>query len=228
MKKILLVDEATTFLDREKSILNRSDFKIFTASSSEKALAMHKVEKMDLIVVSLDMRHISGDTLCSMIRSDEGTKRVSIIIVCNNTKADLDRVSRCKANTYVSRPIRPLLFLEKVSQFLDIPARKCYRVLLKVKVNGNTGNESFFCSSRNISVSGILIETDKYLEKGSNVTCSFFLPGESRTSVSVDGEIVRAAKTSADLYQFGIRFNAMETGDREAITAFVNRQAPVF
>lgn len=223
MKKILIVDELNTFIDREKSLLSREDFRIFTANSSEKALAIHKAEKMDLIVVSLDMPDISGDRLCSLLRRDNGTRQVSTIIVCNDTKADLDRVSRSRANTYITRPVRPVQFLEKVSGLLDIPERKSYRVLLKVKVNGKTGLESFFCSSQNISISGLLIETDKYLEKGDTLSCSFFLPGAAR--IAVDGEVVRATKKSPDMFQYGIRFIGLERKDREAIDAFVNKQS---
>ena len=53
--------------------------------------------------------------------------------------------------------------IEKVGQLLEIPERKSYRVLLKVTINGRLTTETFYCSSQNISASGILIETEKTL-----------------------------------------------------------------
>src|SRR3990172_4411493 len=218
MKKILIVDDLRTYIERQKSILSRSDFRIFTAQSSEEALALHKIEKVDLLIVDMDMPVNSGDRLCSIIRNDENLKQVSVILVCNNSAADISRAGRCKANAYITKPIHPVEFLEKVGQLLDIPARKSYRVLLKVTVNGMAGSESFFCSSQNISFSGILIETEKAFEKGRRISCSFFLPNSER--IITDGEIVRSVKKSETMYQYGVRYVDLAPKYRAAIDEF--------
>ena len=80
MKKLLIVGNIQQFMATEKNILNRADIKIFTAQSGEKALEIHRTERVDLIITELDMPGISGDKLCSLIRKDEELKHVSIII----------------------------------------------------------------------------------------------------------------------------------------------------
>jgi len=204
-------------------MLARSDFRIFTATSGEEALTIHKREQVDLIIVDLDMSGISGDKLCSLIRNNPALKQVSVIIVCTGTASDLQRVSRCKANAHVTKPLRPMQFLEKVGQLLDVPERKSYRVLLKVTVDGEDGRESFFCSSQNISASGILIETDKVLAKGDRISCSFFLPRSEHVVASA--EVMRIAPSSNGTYHYGIRYLDLDPAYRAAIEAFIASRA---
>ena len=223
MKKILIVDDLASFVDREKSILNRADFKIFTATSGEEALKIHKAEHMDMIVTDLEMPGIPGDKLCSIIRQDESLKNVSVIIVCSNSAADRAKVARCQANAYITKPIRPVEFLEKVSQLMDIPERQSYRVLLRVKVKGKTTAEPFFCSSRNISVTGLLIETDKILEKGDIISCSFFLPKSE--CIVTDAEVMRVVKSDENTHQYGVRYLDISPQFRSSIELFIKSKS---
>jgi CheY-like chemotaxis protein len=218
MKKILIVDDVATFIEKEKTILSRADFQLFSATSGKEALALHRAKEMDLIITDLDMPDMSGDRLCTAIRKDPTLKKVSVIIVSSGGKAELERTERCGANAHVAKPIKPVQLLEKVSQLLDVPERKSYRVILKVTVNGKDRNESFFCSSRNISSSGMLIETDKFLEKRDRISCSFFLPNSER--ITVEGEIVRIVQ-EGKAYHYGIRYIDMSAQQRSAVDAFI-------
>jgi CheY-like chemotaxis protein len=222
MKKVLLVDSIKVLIEKERTILNRADIKIFTATSSDDALAIHKKEKVDLIVADLDMPGFSGDKLCAAIRNDEDLKHVSFILICRGSESDLHRVARCKANVHLTKPIRPLQFLESVSRLLDIPERKNYRVLLKATVNGKFGNEPFFCSSQDISVTGLLIETDKTLEKGDVMSCSFFLPGAAK--IVTDAEVMRVVK-SDDMLRYGVRYVSLQPASKAALKAFIENRS---
>jgi CheY-like chemotaxis protein len=223
MKKVLLVDDLKTFIEKERTILNRSDIKIFTATSSEEALAVHRKEKVDLIIADLDMPGISGDKLCTIIRNDEDLNHVSFILVCGGSESDLQRVARCKADVHVTKPIRPLQFLESVSGLLDMPERKSYRVLLRATVNGKFGNEPFFCSSQDISATGLLLETDKALEKGDVMTCSFFLPGAER--IITDTEVMRVVKSGEGTLRYGVRYVGLQPASKTAIESFIEKRS---
>ncbi len=223
MKKVLLVNDLKTILEKEKTILNRSDITIFTAASGEEALTIHRKEKVDLIVADIDMPGISGDKLCSLIREDDGLKYVSFIILCRGSESDLHRVSRCKANLHVTKPIRPLQFLESVGRLLDIPERKSYRVLLKAKIDGKFDNEPFFCSSQDISATGMLIETDKTLEKGDIMNCSFFLPGAAK--IATGAEVMRVVKSDDGLLRYGVRYSGLPSAHKAAIEAFIKKRS---
>lgn len=223
MRKIIIASGLRPFVEKEKSILKRADFRIFTASSGEEALNIHKAEKADLIIADLDMPVISGDKLCSLIREDEEVKKVSIIIVCTNRKSDLERCVNSGANSYITKPVDPAHLIEKVGTLLNIPERRSYRVLIKVEVKGKFMNVPFFCSSQDLSASGILLETDKPLAKGDTVYCSFFLPNSER--VIADGEIVRIVRKALRTFQYGVKFISLDRDCKAAIEAFINNWA---
>lgn len=220
MKKILIVDDLRPFVEREKSILNRQDFELFTALSGDEALGLHKAHKMDLIITDLDMPRMSGDQLCSLIKKDPTLKKVSIIMVCTRKQDDLEKCLRCGADGYITKPIKKQELIEKVNHCLNIPFRKDFRVLIKVSVKGRFGAEPFFCISRDISKSGILIETEKVLARGDIISCSFFIPDEER--IIVDGEVMRVVKEKAS-YQYGVMFLNLEPEYEKAIGRYVER-----
>ncbi len=223
MKKVLIVDDLRTFVDKEKGILDRSDIKIFTATSGAEALAVHRAERVDLIIVDLDMPGMNGDKFCSIIRRDEVLKQVSIIIACDGTESDIARIRQCKANSYITKPIRPVQFLESVGRFLDVPERKSYRVLLKARVEGKFDNEPFYCSSQNISVSGLLVETEKVLEKGDVLSCSFFLPGSE--CIVTDAEVMRTVRGAENSMSYGMRFVNLRPAFKAAIETFIEKRS---
>ena len=219
MKKILLVNSIQSVLEQEKGFLARSDFRILSAASGKEALRVHREEKADLIVADLDMHDVGGDMLCTLVRQDKQIRNVSCLLVCSNSAEDLKRVARCGANGWIARPVDAAKLLAKVEQFLAIAIRSSYRVLVKVKVHGTTDTETFFCTSENISASGILIETDNLLNKGDRITCSFFLPGCKQ--IVVEGEVARSAKKAEETHQYGVRFVNLTLEASEEIEKFI-------
>ncbi len=220
MKKILLATSPKTLIDTEKGILNRTDLKIFTTTSGKEALSIHRDEKVDLAILELEMPEINGDTLCSIIRKDDELKKVSLIIICNNNLSDMKRYSKCRANSYIAIPINPVILMEKVSELINISERKSYRVILNASVNGQHMNQSFLCYSRDISSSGILIETDKVLAAGDTILCSFYL----RNSIIIsEGKVVRSDKKTieSDINQYGINFSDLTPNSKSTIEAYI-------
>jgi len=217
-KKILIVDNLEGMLEREKTILNRVSFEIFTTSTGHEALSIHREHQVDLMVISLELPDMSGDKLCSLIRKDADLRQVSVILTCNNDPDCIERATRCGANAHITKPFHSGQLTEKVTKLLSIPQRQSYRVLIRISLKGNVDNEPFFCSSRDISSTGIMIETDKQLAKGDLLSCSFFLPGFGK--INADGEIMRT-DNSGDNARYGIRFRYLEPQYKNGIDAFI-------
>ena len=222
MKKILILKDIKADADKKGGILTRASFRIITANSNKEVLEMHKQENFELIITKLKSPGLDGDDLCSLIRKDEKLCRVSVIIVCDNNKTDVDRSSNCGANAVLTTPVSPDVLSNLVFNLLNIPARESYRVLINVQVNGKHGNKSFLCSSVNISCSGLLIETGKKLDLGDNVSCSFFLRGVKK--MTLNGTIVRG-NTKVDINQYGIKFDHINLEDRTSIEAFIQSKS---
>jgi DNA-binding response OmpR family regulator len=219
MKKILLVNSVIAFFDRNKGLLNRSEFQILTAVTGNDALKAHRQEQADLIIAELNMPDMQGDELCTLIRMEKKLKNVSVILVCDDTPEYRARIAHCGANAWVTKPINPEKLLESIGQLLAVSTRKGYRVLLRAHVHGERETSPFFCTSHNISATGIMFETDKLLDLGDRITCSFFLPGASQ--VKADGEIVRAVKMPDDNVHYGVRFIHLAPDYRGEIECFI-------
>jgi CheY-like chemotaxis protein len=222
MKKIIVSESVKRVIDRGDDFFSRSGFSILIAPTGEDVLILHRLEESDLIVVDLNMPIIAGDELCMRIREDDSLKDASIILVHSYKKADIKRCKDCGANDCLAEPVGPEELFNAVSNLFSIPKRESMRVLMRVTVKGNVEQKFFFSISRDISSSGILIETDNILSKGGHITCSFFIKSQQ---MIVNGEIVRILKKGPDRYQYGIKFINLDRKSKSMIEEFVkNRQ----
>jgi DNA-binding response OmpR family regulator len=225
MKKILVTNNVMTIIEKEKGFFNREGIKLLSAATTDNVLSIHRTERVDIIIAELHTPGMKIEELCSAIRSDK--EFVSMIILCPDNAADIEKSARCKANAVLTLPVDTAQLLEKVRQLLEISWRESYRVLVSVSVSGTSKDKSFFCRSENISITGMLIETEKVFEKGDQLSCSFFLPDSAQ--IKTTGEIVRVMKQVAGskTCQYGIRFSALPAEAKSAIEVFVERKSQV-
>ncbi len=201
-------------------MLDREDFRIFTAKSGPEALEIHRANKMDLILTDLNIPDMPGDELAMEIRRDPGMKRVSIIMITSLRRADLERCAGCGANDYITRPIDSRKLLHKAARLIDVQERRDLRVLIKARVIGSFGREPFFGTTCNVSASGLLLETDKTLARGDEISSSFFLPDTER--VTARGVVVRVARQEK-IYHYGIKFQDLPEQDKKMIEDYISR-----
>jgi CheY-like chemotaxis protein len=224
MKKILVADPLKSLIEEENSFC-AGRCEIVHRGDERGLLALHQAEKVNLIISPLDLPGMSTDRLFSAIRSDRHLRSVSLIIVCSHTTADKKRADQCCPNAILTLPVNSELLLEKVRSFLNISGRESYRVLLSVNIEGSSRETSFFCRSENISTTGLLIETDRDLEDGDRLKCSFFLP-DSRHIIAT-GEIVRKIEQpeKSVMKRYGVKFDTLHPDARAAIDVFIEKKA---
>lgn len=220
MKKILLVNAARYFFDEGKSLLERKDFRVFHALSAAGAMEVHQQENVDLIVADFAISDMSGDVLCARLRENSETRLASFILVCSDNPAELLRAKQCGANICLKRPFSARTLLDHVEKMLSISVRRGYRVLLRAQVKGARDNATFFCTSQNISATGILIETDRAMEIGDQLTCSFYIPGSAQ--ISAEGEVARTETMPDGKHQYGVRFTGLLPEQTREIEKFIN------
>ena len=223
MKKVIVAKDIRRVLEGEKSFLNRSGIRIFTAASNEKALALHRSVKADLIIAKLDMPEMSGERLCSLIRDDEELRGVSVIIISSDADSDLERCVQCRANVFFSSPVQSALLLHELHKLLHVSPRMSCRIPLSVKLRGKSKAIPFTGYTENISTSGILFRSPALLFEGDIITCSFSLPGS--IPITANAEIVRCVgkESGHDSNNYGIRF--IDPGPRaiSALSAFIKK-----
>ncbi|MEA2569500.1 MAG: hypothetical protein QOI24_1501 [Acidobacteriota bacterium] len=118
-KKILLVDDSNTILMMEKFILKNGPYDLITASNGEEAVSKASEQIPDLILLDVIMPKMGGFDACKLIRSNETTSNIPIIMV--TTRGEAANVETGWANgctDYVTKPINTIELLAKVRSYL--------------------------------------------------------------------------------------------------------------
>lgn len=218
MKKIIIARNLLDDLEESNTIFIRSGITFFPAWSSEEILNLHGVKRADLVITDAALPLMGGAKLCSRIRNDVELKYVSILVIGDETD---DSVAQCReagANAVIRRPLEPGILLWQAAELLVIPHRKDMRVLLRVSIKGMEGNTPFFARSQNISLSGMLLETDRILKQGDRLTCAFNI---AHSEVILTCMVERIEKTASKRNRYGVRFLNSDTKSLIIIENFV-------
>ncbi len=221
MKKVLIAHELHALLEQDRSFLDRTDLRVFVAATNDEALNIHRAERVDLIISKLDLPGMASEKLYGLIREDAALRTVSTILCCANTPEAIKKSSQCRVNAVLLEPLHSVLLMAKAQQLLDIAAREMIRVLLGVIIDGRFGDEAFYCRTKNISATGMMIETRKRLVEGARLTCQFYLPDATRIQAS--GKIVRIIQqTSGDEdHQYGLMFTDIAPEIKQLLADFI-------
>src|SRR6266850_4689353 len=119
---ILIVDDHVENIVALRSVLQRDDYDIVTASSGAEAL--RKILKHDFAVILLDvlMPGLDGFQTAQLIRERERSKSIPILFL-TATGSDLgmiDRAYSVGAVDYLIKPLDPDVVRAKVSVFVDL------------------------------------------------------------------------------------------------------------
>jgi DNA-binding response OmpR family regulator len=203
MKKIIIARNIMHAIGNHDTIFQRSNITTFPARTSEEILNLHGVHKADIIITEESLPLMGGIKLCSAIRSDAGLKNVSMIMICEGSEPSLSRCRDAQVNIVLPKPLDPSQLTWKVSELLLAPQRQDMRTLLHVSLTGLEKDSTFLGVSHNISISGMLFETDRVLKNGDRMTCTFQL---GKREIVAEAEVKRLVRLSPGRFHYGVRF----------------------
>lgn len=226
MKKILVAHAVHNYLKHDPEFREWTGIVVFVAASNDEALEIHRAERVDLIITDLKAPGMSSSEFCAAVRDDLDLRTVSIIVICANEIEAIEEGLRCRANAILLRPVHPLVLMTKARQLVNVPPRGAYDALVRVRIQGEAGEKTFFCRSQNISAAGMLIETEQQLNEGMRIECSFLLPGSTQVA-HMPMKIVRAAgQTGAEnVRQYGAMFTDMPSAVRQLLVDYGKRMS---
>lgn len=222
MKKIIVAENLLPVFDSNKSIFRRGGISLFAAQSSEEIMNLHGAKNADLIITDQALPLMGALKLCAAIRRDDQLKKVSIIVTGDNSGESGVPCLAAGANAFIPAPVDPVALFSTVSELLLVPQRKDMRVLLRASVKGHEGDASFFAASQNISISGMMLETDRSLVPGDRLTCAFNI---AHSEIRVSCMIMRADQISSGRHRYGVNFLNLDTKSLIIIENYVKAQA---
>jgi CheY-like chemotaxis protein len=224
MKKVTISENILRSIGRSSSVFGRGGIAVHSSKTAEGVLAFHRTRKADLIIIDRVQPVMGGVPLCRTIRQDEKLRDVSIVLVSDATEASLSECRSAGANAVITSPVDAVALFSLMSELLVVPRRKDMRVLLRVSVSGGSNDASFFATSENISISGILLESNYRFKRNDQLSCSFFI---GHSEVHLDGTVTRVDRAASGRHRYGVKFLNPTTKALVVIEQFVkSRQGP--
>jgi CheY-like chemotaxis protein len=224
MKKIILVDRVKQGIDAG-FFEELADLEFLTAYSNEDALRIHRRERAAVIVTELYGSGMNARQLCDLLRQDADARSVSVIVCCRDNEIERAEAALCKANVVLTMPLGRAVIRRRVREFLDVSVRGSIQVPFSASRLGSSLRTPIDCRTRNISVTGMLIEADADLNRGETLQCSLSLP--SAASFVTKAEVVRIAEARTPRAKacYGVRFAGLGPQARRAIELIVSGPA---
>jgi CheY-like chemotaxis protein len=116
--KILIVDDERYVRLLLKKLLSE-DYIVLEASNGEEAVSVARTEKPDLILMDILMPKMDGYTACYIIKTNEVTKDIPVVMLTAVAHELNKRLSRAMdADGYITKPFSFQDLMDTVSQFL--------------------------------------------------------------------------------------------------------------
>jgi hypothetical protein len=224
MKRLMLVSTEPNFFEEKDNTINRRGILAFPAMSVEEAFDTHGRLPMDLMVMNGTNGGLAAGDLNQHLQDQkEGTSTPCIFIAPREAEGELRHVFQDHPSVFVvPYPISSKYLLELSNKLLGVANRKYVRVLVQIKIPKEKASQTHFGFSRNVSFTGMLLETEMAFEVGDTMILGFMLP-QSGAARMIDAKcvVVRAQKpANGTVTHFGVHFLEMSPTDRDRVADF--------
>jgi uncharacterized protein (TIGR02266 family) len=221
-RAVLIVSEnpAEPLFDSE--FLRQPDIRLLTSFPDEEAYEVARRERPSLIVEDLAPPGHAGLALCRELASHPATRSIPLILVTSDRL--WSEAQRTRADVVLAKPLKRRQFFDAVRRFVPLPRRRTPRVTINLRFRYAADDHMTQAFSRDLSVRGTFLKTDRTLPLGTRVVLEFCLPGlvdEMRCSGVVRNT---CSTTRFDPGGIGIEFEGLSDGDRELLSAFIEQQ----
>lgn len=120
-KRVLVVEDNALNLKLFCDLLRAHGYEAEAVSDAREALGKATTFAPDVIILDIQMPHITGLELIESIRRDVFLRRIPILAVTAYAgKGDEDRIRDAGADAYVAKPISLMKFVEVVAQLVEL------------------------------------------------------------------------------------------------------------
>jgi len=117
--KILVIEDEEDILELETFNLTKEGYQALGVTSGEDGLRAVRVDAPDLIVLDLMLPGISGMDVCRVLKQDDLTRNIPIIMVtAKGEESDIISGLELGADDYLTKPFSPRVLLARVRTVL--------------------------------------------------------------------------------------------------------------
>lgn len=116
-KRILIVEDNELNLKLFTDLLRAHAFVVEPLMDGRETLDTARAFKPDLVIMDIQLPHVSGLDLIGQLKADAKLKPIPILAVTAYAgKGDEERIREAGAESYVSKPVSVLKFVEAVQE----------------------------------------------------------------------------------------------------------------
>ncbi len=118
-KKVLIVEDNELNSRLFSDLLRAHDYEADAVRDGREAIDRARSYQPDLVVMDIQLPHVSGLELIEAMKSDDQLSRIPIMAVtAYAAKGDEERIRSAGAEAYVSKPVSVTRFLEAVEALI--------------------------------------------------------------------------------------------------------------
>jgi DNA-binding response OmpR family regulator len=221
MTKILLVAASDHAADLDGSVLFRDDFER-TVVSDPAAVQSTASNLLPHMVVIHGQPPDSAEALVRQIKHTPETRRASVVVILPGGASGAElALRRAGASLAIPEPLDPLVWDDTLEELLTQPRRKDARIPAGFVVWPEPREASRRGTALNLSVRGMLIETQQSLGAGATIEVVLELPAGA---AEVVGQVVRESSGQGRARCYGVDFIVLRGSARGQIHAFVESE----
>jgi len=222
-RAVLIVSENPTEPLFDSDFLRQPHIRLLTSFPDEDACEMVRRERPSLIVEDLAPPGHAALALCRELASRASTRSIPLIVV--TTDQMWSEAHQTRADVVLGKPLERREFFDAVRRFIPLPSRRTPRVTINLRFRYTADGHRVQAFSRDLSVRGAYLKTDRTLPLGTRLVLQFCLPGLADEMRCIG--VVRntcSATRSTEPGGFGIEFDDLSDRDRERLAAFIDQQ----
>jgi len=204
-------------------VLERHKLEVVRVALPENSVELARSERFDLVVFGAEPRQMTLKEVVTRIREGLSASRLtSLLVLAEHRNVEAARsLIGLGVNRVMLLDDPAELIDQQVAGLLNIAPRADIRLSTQLRTSVANGNEELLGRTVNLSVAGLLVETDTLLEIGQQVVVSIY-PGDRADPVVAKAEVTRRARAErGGVDGFGIRFLSFAADGELRIMAVV-------
>ena len=116
MAKILIVEDNPVNMKLAVILLKSANYTVLSATDAEAALSLARSERLDLILMDVQLPGMDGLQAVALLKRDEVTRAIPVIaLTALAMKGDEERIRAAGYDGYIAKPIRRQKFLATIA-----------------------------------------------------------------------------------------------------------------
>jgi len=221
MPRMLIVSDHDPAAELGRSALWADDIERRWIRDPGSAIEMARQMQPRLVLIDLPDAE-RARSLIRELRGDRVTRPTAIAVVSHAGNQESERAFDAAGATVVlQHPIEPELWDDRLQELVNVPWRRNAHIPVRLSVWSRLASDEVPIegTALNISVRGLLLQTERPLEPGLRADIRFALPGQTQALEAV-GQVVRSAEDDGS-YRSGIEFQVLRGRSRHHIATFV-------